>query len=49
MSKTYAKSLVELVRQQPEAVKHNLDTTFPHASFVLNSPLVKKALEHLEH
>jgi len=48
MSKAYAKSIVQLVKDQPQSVKNNLDTTFPHASFVFNSPLFKQFLEHLE-
>jgi hypothetical protein len=49
MSKTYAQSLVKLVQSQPENVKKNLDTTFPHASYVLNSPLAQKLIEKLQH
>ncbi|KAI6184586.1 hypothetical protein M3Y97_00612200 [Aphelenchoides bicaudatus] len=49
LSKNYAKSLVQLVQQQPQNVKTNLEQTFPHASYILNSPLLLKLEGLLNH
>jgi len=48
MSVDYSQSIINLVKSLSPEVKNNLDTTFPHASYVLNSPLAHKIIDHIQ-